>query len=145
MKEEKISFKQMGKERLPTTAVTMESYRRKCSFNLLCFGEAWLPSPFPHLELVVYLKLLLSDGNALCLPKKTRSLVRCFLETFTVCPTPQYQNVLWRVTIPCSGCYFGFLLILERMIVFWLRIKAAAFSVPRQDVFLRREVRKNNG
>lgn len=75
-KEEKISFKQMGRERLPTTAVTMKSYRRNCSFNLLwsCLMEMlpvslknWEPGKMfsgnPHSRPVPHCSIRVSCGG----------------------------------------------------------------------------------
>lgn len=75
-KEEKISFKQMGRERLPTTAVTMKSYGRNCSFNLLwsCLMEMlpvslknWEPGKMfsgnPHSRPVPHCSIRVSCGG----------------------------------------------------------------------------------
>lgn len=176
--EKKIGFNQIGKERSLMLTLAMRMCSRSCKCNFLCSGGGLPLSPFFHLDSYiqpVIAPIWCTDSPHLHLQKNC-NLVSFLLEPLTynqshtaVCSREVHltQGSVKICPVECdlqsSGCYFGFLLVLERriyyyyyyyyywycyyyllLLLFWLRAKAAAFSTPRKD-FFRRMVRKSNG
>lgn len=127
------------------SALAIERYSRNRKFTALCSGGGLSPFPLsPFLQLHIYLQWLPSDAQAL--PEKSWQAARTPSRTTHYMP---HAAVHWVEICPvegglqCLGCYFGFLYFLEKgRILFWLRAKATALSILKQDFFKRKLTKK---
>lgn len=136
-KEEKISFKQPGKEQSPMSALVIEVHSRNNKFSTLFSAEELLRTPHSHpFVSCIYVDngSHLMDRLSLCFLEKSWQADRMSSGTTHYLPHTAVQGVeICPVEggLQCSGCYSRFLFFLERgRVLFWLRAKAAALSIP---------------